>query len=174
MSRRFIMLVVAALALALVPAGAAVGQGKGKSKAKAQGATSLVVDSAALAALTERGIAPAAVRPGKLSGATFSFPITTNYRVAGRTAKISHTGGIRLTRNGTSVVLRNFIIDAAKKQLTARVGNARVAILDLGIPDGFKLARTSGPVDANLTAGAAQALNAAFGLEGAQAIPAGL
>ena len=89
---------------------------------------------------------------------------------------IRHSGGISLTAGQTTVELRDFVIDPLRQQLTARVGDARVPILSLD----FSRARLSlggglrlGPVGGSLTAVAADALNAAFGLP-AGTVPAGL
>ena len=76
-------------------------------------------------------------------------------------------GGISLTRGATRVDLRNFVINVdAAPDLTARVGDSRVSILDLDLSDAeiSKSGRqlTIAGVKATLTKTAADALNAAF------------
>jgi hypothetical protein len=163
---RTVLLVVCALLVAAAPAAA---KSKSKDSLKlSRGATTLTLDQGAVDALTSLGIAPAPLKPAKADGADLRFPIT-NGRVDAKTlaGKIRHTGGLSLTKGGTRVELRNFIIDTKKAVLTARVGDARLAILDLDLSDvavakkGKRL--TVSGVSATLTKGAADALNGAFG-----------
>ena len=142
------------------------------------GATTLELDPGAVAALTGLGVAPAPIAPARaLDSGELSFPIVNSLGNALRTGQIRHSGGISLTAGGTTVELTNFNIDPLRRQLTARVGDARVPILSLD----FSHARLSvkwgsfrlGPVGGSLTDVAAGALNSAFGLP-AGTVPAGL
>ncbi len=133
------------------------------------GATSLAVDAGALAALTSLGITPGLVAPASANtDGSFAFPITRG-RVDAETlaGRVRHSGGISLTRGSTRVELTSFdIVVDATPQLTARVGSARVPILDLDVSgltqdvDGLDV--TLGNVRGTLTAEAAGALNQAF------------
>ncbi len=170
MHRRFAVL-FAALAVCLVAAPAA----SADSKAKASfgwyyGATTLDVDPGTLEALGSLGVAPGAVKPATLNGATYAFPITNPLRSALRTGVVSHKGGISLTAGKTTVELTKFHINLVKRKLFGRVnGSDPVALLDLdysrlGIR--FRDGKVNiGPVDTTLTQGAADALNAAFGTD---------
>jgi hypothetical protein len=142
------------------------------------GVTTLALDPAAAAALTGLGVTPAPLAPARvLPSGELAFPITNSLRNALRTGVIRHSGGISLTAGDTTVELRNFVIDPARGVLTARVGDARLPILDLDFSDArikFRHGKLIvGPVGGSLTQGAADALNAAFGLEPGT-VPAGL
>ena len=142
------------------------------------GATTLELDPAAVAALTGLGVTPAPIAPARaLPSGELAFPIKNSLRNALRTGVIRHRGGISLTAGGTTVNLERFNIDPARGVLTARVGDARVPILSLDFSDarirfeGRKI--VIGPVGGSLTEEAAGALDAAFGLAPGT-VPAGL
>jgi hypothetical protein len=142
------------------------------------GVTTLAVDPAAADALTGLGVTPAPIAPARaLPSGELAFPITNSFRNALRTGVIRHSGGISLTAGSTTVNLEDFVIDPYRRVLTARVGDARLPILSLDLSDarvrftGRRL--TVGPIGGSLTAGAADALNAAFGLAPGT-VPAGL
>ena len=163
---RPIRLVVLALCALLVAAAPAAAKSK-QSLKLSRGATTLTLDKGATDALASLGIAAAPLTPATADGADLAFPITTG-RVNRKTlaGKIRHSGGLALSRDATRVELRNFIIDTKQSELTARLGNARVAILDLDLSklvvekNGKRL--TISGVSAKLTKGAADALNNAF------------
>ena len=146
---------------------------------RSYGATTLKLDPGAVAALTGLGVAPAPIAPATaLPSGELSFPIANPPFAALLGGTIRHTGGISLTAGATTVKLENFVIDPLRRQLTAVVGGgARVPILDLN----FAQARIGlggralniGPVGGSLTAVAAGALDAAFGLP-AGTVPPGL
>ena len=133
------------------------------------GATELAVADAALGALTSLGIAPGAASNATLDGATYSFPITGgSVRLANLAGSIAHSGGITLTKGGTTVTLSDFTINTVRGELWGKVnGSKPVALLklDLGDPAVTTGAQrvTVGNVPGSLTAGAAAALNGAFG-----------
>jgi hypothetical protein len=165
MTRPLRTAVLALCALLLVAAPAAA---KPKQTLKlSRGATTLTLDKGATDALASLGIAAAPLKPATAEGADLAFPITTG-RVNKKTlaGKIRHSGGLSLTRDATRVELRNFIIDTKQAVLTARVGDTRLAILDLDLSK-VKVAKkgkklTVSGVTATLTKGAADALNGAF------------
>ena len=166
MTRSLRTAVLALCALLLLAAPAAAKPHKTTLKLS-RGATTLTLDKGALDALTSLGIAAAPLAPATADGADLAFPITTG-RVNKRTlaGTIRHTGGLSLTRDTTRVELRNFVIDTKRAVLTARAGNARLAILDLDLSK-VKVAKkgkrlTVSGVSATLTKGAADALNGAF------------
>ena len=165
MTRPMRTAVLALCALLLIAAPAAA---KPKKSLKLSGgATTLTLDQGAIDALTSLGIAAAPLAPATADGADLAFPITTG-RVKKKTlaGTIRHTGGLSLSRDATRVELRNFVIDTKKAVLTARAGDARIAILDLDlskvevVKKGKRL--TVSGVSATLTKGAADALNGAF------------
>lgn len=137
----------------------------------AGGQTDLVLDSGTAAALTSLGVTPGIVGSAKANpDGSLGFPITGGLLDAKTLAgSIPHSGGISLTAGATVVTLTDFTIDTTAKQLTAIVaGGARTAILDLDL-SAIKvttegLAVTVANVPATLTAGAAAALNQAFGV----------
>lgn len=139
----------------------------------ATGATALAIDAAALGALTSLGITPGVVGPATLSQTTASFPITGGEaKLDLAAALVRHSGGLSLTKGATVVRLTDYDISlggSAGPQLLASLngGADKVAILDLDLtgvsPSVDGRAITVPGVTARLTAGAAQALNQAFG-----------
>jgi hypothetical protein len=133
------------------------------------GATELAVDSGAVAALTSLGITPSAEPNATVTTAgAFSFPITGgSANLTSLAGSIPHTGGITLTRGATVVKLTDYTIDTVRGELWGKVnGGEAVALFKLNltapaVSTGAQLV-TVGNVQANLTAGAAAALNGAF------------
>jgi len=165
MLRRLGLVALVAL-LALAPAASA---GKKKTvKLAPKGATTLALSDGAASALQSLGIAAAPLKPARAGDDGLRFPITAGKLDAKTYAgRIKHAGGISLTRGATRVDLRNFVIKVdAAPDLTARVGDSRVSILDLDLgaakisKSGRRL--TISGVKATLTKTAADALNAAF------------
>lgn len=140
----------------------------------ATGATGLALDPAALQAIVGLGLTPGVVAPATLAGTTVSFPITggvAQLDLSGGT--VAHSGGISLTKGATVVRLTDFEIrlGTAVQLFAALNGGAqKVAILDLSLSgvtpavSGRSIALAG--VEARLTQGAADALNAAFGVNG--------
>ena len=170
MHRRLIaLLAVLATLLVVAPAASA-----GQSKARASwgwyyGATTLEVDPGTLGALTSLGVAPGAVAPAQLDGATYSFPIANSLRRALRTGVVRHRGGISLKAGATTVKLTDFDIRLLEGKLYGQVNGAGpVALLDLDYSSlGIRFRGGGiniGPVGTTLTKDAADALNAAFGV----------
>lgn len=137
------------------------------------GATTLAVDPGALRALTSLQITPGVIGPATLEGTTASFPITGGEAELDLApAIVRHAGGLSLTRGATIVGLTDFDISLGGPggpQLFASLNGSKekVAILDLDLtgvtPAVDGRAITVAGVTAKLTAGAAQALNQAFG-----------
>jgi hypothetical protein len=177
--RPLLALVVAfAALLAVAPAPASAWHHGHHGNRGGNGVTTLALDPAAAAALKGLGVTPAPIAPARaLPSGELAFPITNSFRNALRTGVVRHSGGISLTAGSTTVNLEDFVIDPFRRVLTARVGDARLPILSLDFSDarvrfnGRRL--TIGPVAGSLTAGAADALNAAFGLAPGT-VPAGL
>jgi hypothetical protein len=134
----------------------------------AGGATTLALDQGAAQALQSLNIQAAPIDPATAGGGGLSFPITGGKANAETFAgSIRHSGGIRLSRGDTVVDLTAFTIKVdSSPDLTARVGDARVSILDLDLSQLEASVRGRGielsGVRATLTAAAAQALNQAF------------
>ena len=170
-ARLGLLALIAVLALAPAAAGAAKTK---KIKLAPRGATTLALDEGAAAALQSLGIAVAPLKPARAGDAGIAFPITAGKLDAKTYAgEIKHSGGLSLTRGSTRVDLRNFVINVDKApDLTARVGDARVSILDLDLSDAAITAKgrklTIAGVKATLTDDAAGALNAAFSTDAFQ------
>ena len=163
---RFLTLLAVA-ALAITPAATAKSS-KSSTLKLSRGATTLALNPDTAKVLTQDlGIAVATLSPAKAGSAGLAFPISQG-KVNAKTlaGTISHTGGLSLSKDATTVELRNFNIDTKKSQLTARVGDARLAILDLDLSGidvkATKKTLTISGVGAKLTQGAADALNGAF------------
>lgn len=169
---RIIVIAFALLALFAAPASASGGGG--------YGATTLTLDPGTADVLVNQlGVTPSPIAPARAKGAEFAFPITNSLRSALRTGTVRHSGGIALTAGGTRVELRNFDIKLLRRQLLADIPGVGedVPILDLDYAStrlGVRWGSLKvGPVGARLTAGAASALEGAFGLAPGT-IPAGL
>lgn len=131
--------------------------------------TSLALSSGAASALQSLGVAASPLAPATAGSGGLAFSITGG-RLDAKTlaGSITHSGGIRLAKGATQVDLTSFTIQVDRRpDLTALVGGARVAILDLGLSDARitrrgRDIRIAGVV-AKLTGTAAGALNEAFG-----------
>jgi hypothetical protein len=143
------------------------------------GFTSVQLSDDLLGALTTLGITPDTIAPGALSESTVRFPISGGgIDQATLAGDIFHVGGLSLTNaDGTTTVeLLNFIIDTTGQQpvLTGLVTNngdlvGRLPLFNLSLANAqvvmapFNLSIQG--VDASLTADAAEALNAVFGVD---------
>lgn len=159
--RLLVLLALAVMAL-LVVAPAAQAQGNVKG-----GITTLKIDSGTAAALGDAGISVSRVLPARGEAPQFKFPITggnvTTDPVHGR---IKHSGGLKFSGGGNSLVVKRFYINLERGILTAYVpaADARVPLLKLsgGQADleGHEITLTN--VTAKLTPEAAAALNDTF------------
>ena len=162
--RRLLLSALCALSVvAFVPVGAA------QARTVTYGATTLTLDPGAAAALTSLGVTPGVVAPATAGADGLRFPITNSVFSALVGRQIRHSGGLSLTAGSTTVTLTDFIIILDRRpDLTARInGGDRASILDLSLAGAslrLHAGVTLGPVTAKLTAGAAAALNQAFGV----------
>jgi hypothetical protein len=131
--------------------------------------TTLVLDPATAKVLTQNKVSVAPVAPATAEGGGIAFPITGGAvdpnTLAGR---ITHSGGLEFAAGGTKVKLTNFVVNTVAGTLTSTVGGAKLLTLDLDL-SGLKKSTQNGVIVASgvtaaLTAPAAKALNAAFGV----------
>jgi len=149
-----------------------------------RGSTTVALDPTAAGALQSLGIEVAPVKPARAGSKGISFPITfgvvDSETLAGQ---IRHSGGLRFTQGDTTVYLTRFFIDIDDSpSLSGLVGAApntgdRAELFDLDLSNlevkaGKRYIKLSG-VTLSLTAGAADALNGAFGA-GAEPFTEGL
>jgi hypothetical protein len=134
-----------------------------------KGSTTLALDPGTARALTMLGVSVAPIAPASAGSAGIAFPITGGL-VNAKTlvGQIRHSGGLELKAGSTTVDVRSFFINVnATPDLTALLGSVRTSILSLDLSgltehvSGQTI--TLGGVVAKLTAGAAAALDKAFG-----------
>lgn len=162
--------VAAGLGALAVMAPAAMAQGAGDTVELAGGETRLYLDADTVGVLTASDIAVAPIGPATASGTRVTFPITGgDIDPANGAGIVDHSGGLAISSHGTTVRLRNFVVDTTKGTLTAQVGSARVRIIDLDASKASVIRRGTGRADtwivrvqASLSAQGAAALNAAF------------
>jgi hypothetical protein len=142
-----------------------------KVQLAARGNTKLALDPGTAQALTDLGVTAAPIGPAQtLPSGELAFPITGGRANTSTFAgAVLHRGGLSLSADMKTVELTNFIINVdADPDLTAMVGDQRVPILSLDLSNlkakvtGRKIQLAN--VRADLTAVAADALNAAFGV----------
>ena len=136
----------------------------------AGGSTALKLDRGTAKVLGANGVSVKPVKPAKVKGGKIVFPITGGEVGAGlKSAKIDHSGGLKFSAGGNSLVAKSFQIKVgSRNKLTAKVGEARVPLLKLDLGkakvtrDGLdtKVAKVNG----SLTSLAAGALNDTFGV----------
>jgi len=172
---------IAALALTLVPGAQAT---KGKPAAPPadadvllyRGATTVTLDPSTAAALTTLGVGVAPTGSAYASKAGVSFPITLGLvDGADLTGQIRHSGGLVFAKGATKVYLSRFFIDLDDTpSLSGKVGTsfgtgARADLFSLDLSalkvDAGKRHIALSGVTLTLTAGAATALNGAFGTD---------
>jgi hypothetical protein len=152
-----------------IPIGTASVRALPKTLAIAGGTTRLALDPGAASALTSLGVTAAPIAPATAGSAGLAFPITGGALNAKTLAgSVTHSGGIRLSSGARKVDLRSFTVRVSKSPvLTAEVGGARLPILALDLSKAKIVTKgrvvTVSGVVASLTAGAAGALNQAFG-----------
>jgi Htaa len=138
-----------------------------------RGATTVQLDPAAAGALGSLGVSVAPTGRAYAGARGISFPITFGVVDAQTLAgQIRHAGGLVLSKDDTKVYLTRYFIDTETATLsglvnTAKTGGDRADLFDLDL-SGLDV-RTKGSritlsgVTLKLTAGAAAALNGAFG-----------
>jgi hypothetical protein len=101
------------------------------------GDTKLTLDPATLGAITGAGYTPAIVAPATLTGAVAAFPIVKSKIAANLTSgAIGHSGGLSLTKSGTTTSATDFDIKlSASPTLAAAINGAlpKVDILNLDL-----------------------------------------
>lgn len=131
----------------------------------ASGTTTLKLDRSVARLLDANGVRVAPVAPARGGG---SFPVTGG-SLDGARGTIEHSGGLRFSAGGKSLTARSFTVKLARRStLTARVGGARVTLLNLDT-SGARITRSGldvriSRVRVALTGAAARALNATFGV----------
>lgn len=131
------------------------------------GSTTLALDPQTAGVLEDNQVTISAVAPARLKSDALTFPITTG-RIDGTSlgGSFSHTGGLRISSDVASVVLRNLSANTISRQVTAEIGTGRLPVFDLdqrqlsGRAPARRL-NASGLV-ALLSPGAAHQLNAAL------------
>jgi len=173
---------IAALALSFAP-GAQATKGTPAQAVDAdtllhRGTTSVALDAGAAAALKPLGISVASAKPAHATKSGIPFPITLGVVDSSTLAgQIRHAGGLVLSKGPIEVHLTRYFIDIDDTpSLSGRVGTAPgtgdradLFALDLSglkVDAGRRHIQFSG-IALKLTAGAAAALNGAFG-QGAQ------
>ena len=160
--KRLIPLAAAAALLATAPAAnAAVGL--------SGGSTQVTLNKGTAQALSSLGVSVTPTGRARANGTRVTFPITGgSIDPATAAGTIRHRGGLRFRGHGKSITLKDYNVSVGNRiRLSARVGNARVTVLNLtGTPKvtraGFNT-NVSG-LTAELTTAAAKALNATFGV----------
>lgn len=133
--------------------------------------TVLVLDAGTAAVLTENGVSVAPTGKAQPYEDGIAFPITGG-EVAPDTlaGTIEHRGGLEFSAGGTTLGVKNFVIDTAAGVLTAKVAgtDTRIPLLDLDLAGATITTDDKGVtisgVAGTLTAEAAAALNATFGV----------
>lgn len=139
-----------------------------------KGATTVALDPGAASALTSLGISVAPSGKAYAGSKGISFPIT--FGVVDSTTlagQIRHAGGLKFTKGATTVFLSRYFIDIDDApSLSGLVGTAKnggdradlfsLDLANLKVDAGKRYIKLSG-VTLKLTAGAAAALNGAFG-----------
>lgn len=101
------------------------------------GDTKLTLDPATLGVITGAGYTPAIVAPATLTGAVAAFPIVKSKIAADLTSgAIAHSGGLSLTKSGTTTSATDFDIKlSASPTLAAAINGAlpKVDILNLDL-----------------------------------------
>jgi hypothetical protein len=158
-------------AVALVAAGAGPASAQAASAAVGGGSTTLTLDPATAGVLTANGVAVEPVGPAAPSGAGIAFPVTGGEAdPATLIGSVRHSGGLRFTAGGKSLVVKNFTYTVNSKgaSLSASVGAARLRLLELSLAnasvskDGLTVSASG--IEATLSGGAANALNDYFGV----------
>ncbi len=132
------------------------------------GSTTLRLDAATAKALSSNGVKIATVKPARAtkSGA-IAFPITRGDVTLPKKGSIEHSGGLKLSAGGTSLIVRRPIIRLGKHPyLSVRAGGARIKLLNLSLAKA-RLGRSGvgyvvSGVKGTLAGQAATALNATF------------
>ena len=172
---------IAALSLAIAPIACGDDEGEGSagsSDTTAEEGTQLglngkysvlVFDKGAVAVLQEKKVKVAPVGPAAPKGGGIRFPITggvvNSETLAG---SIAHSGGLKLSVGGETLVVTNFVANTKAGVLTATAGAAEIPLLALDFT-GLKKSTKGGAIVASgitttLTDYAASAMNGILGV----------
>jgi hypothetical protein len=169
MSPRLIRALPLAATAALAAAPAAGAQSATTARV-ADGQTMLQVDRGTARVLNGNGVRLDLLGPARNGASGLTFPVTGG-SLDPRTLRgaVDHSGGIRFRAGGRRVDLRElrYTIGARRSTLSAVVGGRRITVLSLSlrrarVAAGGPLTRSAARIRANLTSGAARALNRAF------------
>lgn len=167
MKKAILALLTVVLSLGMATAMGSPAQAASKSTAKKVGYTQVAVAPAVYELIGSAGITPAPVQGAK-AGAfkgtlAAKFPIT-GYKLKG--LQIRHSGGLNLSAGASTITVSDFNIDLARLRVS---GNVSGTVGNVGRVDLFKVRasdrRDLGAVKLTLTATAAGALNATFGVD---------
>lgn len=158
---------VAAGALALAPGALAQGA---NTVELANGETRLHLDAGTAQFLAQNGVNVAPIGPATAQNGRVDFPVSGGDIVPNTGAGvINHTGGLRLTANGTTVNLRNFVVNTRSGTLSAQ---GLGPIINLDASNATVIRRGPGGidtwivrVDALVSAPGEAALEGAFGVD---------
>jgi hypothetical protein len=96
------------------------------------GDTKLTLDPATLGAVTGAGYTPAIVAPATLAGAVATFPIVKSKIAADLTSgAIVHSGGLSLTKSGTTISATDFEIKLSASPTLAAAINGALPTVDI-------------------------------------------
>jgi hypothetical protein len=155
--------------------------------------TTITLAPAFVQTLARLKVAPTAVAPATTTGSTFTFPITSGkatVNAPGSTppavGTLVHSGGLALATGSLKVSLNDVVltlgttstIKGAVSLNGSALGGAAITLFDVDLS---RLSTVTGPGGTTtltgavvyVDPGAATALNAAFGLSGANALPTG-
>jgi len=169
--RRFIRLTFLMITMFAMSVGLATAASAATTVDIDGGRTSLTVATGTLKVLTDNGVKVTPIKGASASGRTFTFPITDG-DVDGTTlaGPIKHSGGLQFAAGGKTLRVQDFIIDAGKGVLTARVSgtHTRIPLLHLSLKNAHiskgKTQIVVSNVHATLSGTAAAALNKTFGV----------
>ena len=169
--RRFIRLALLMVTMFAVSVGLATSASAAPTVDIDSGSTSLTVASGTLKVLTDNGVKVTPIKGATAAGRTFTFPITDGDVDATTLAgPIKHSGGLQFAAGGKTLRVQDFIIDAGKGVLTARVSgtHTRIPLLHLSLKNAHiskgKTTIVVSNVNATLSGTAAAALNKKFGV----------
>lgn len=167
--RRFVRLTLLMITMFAMSVGLATSASAATTVDIDGGNTALTVASGTLKVLTDNGVKVTPIKGASASGRTFRFPITDG-DVDGTTlaGPIKHSGGLQFAAGGKTLRVQDFVIDAGKGVLTARVSgtHTRIPLLHLSLENAhISKGRTTiivSNVHASLSGTAAAALNKKF------------
>lgn len=169
--RRFVRLTLVVLAMLATGVALAAPAEASTAVHLTGGSTALTVDRGTLGVLTANKVAVTPIKGATASGRTFTFPIKGGKVDATTLAgDIDHNGGLSFAAGGKKLEVQDFVINAGKKTLTAKVRgtDTRIPLLELDLGKAHITKGTSqvvvSNVGASLTGTAAAALNKTFGV----------